>query len=176
MKNHPVRIRIVDDEPERSKGWVKAIKALKIPSMDIVALEKDKSRELMKLVADRQHGIRNSQVIPTSDDSPLQDIDVLVVDYDLQELLTEGQWSTGLQVLALARAFSGVKLIVLVNQFGSNIFDLTLTKSVRSPADLDVGSDQLVNPAFWDRSLAESFALGLGETVCLVQWTAWFNR
>lgn len=157
MPYHPVRICIVDDEPERSRGWATTIKSFEIPKMEVVALEKDESRELMRAVVARQHTIRTTHEVPEGS-SPLQGFDVLVVDYDLQELLEEGQWSTGLQVLALARAFSDVKLIVLVNQFGSNTFDLTLTKSVRSLADLDVGSDQLVNPAFWDQSRASGFA------------------
>lgn len=152
-----IRILIVDDEPERSSGWVTTIKSFGTPNMEVVALEMDKSRDLMGAVVARQHQIRTAHAVPEGN-SPLHDIDVLVVDYDLQELLKEGQWSTGLQVLTLARAFSGVKLIVLVNQFGSNIFDLTLTKSLRSLADLDVGSDQLVNPAFWDRSWGGGFA------------------
>lgn len=157
MTNQIIRIHIVDDEPERSKGWVTTINSFDLPNVEIIALEKKDSRQLMQEVVTRQHDIRNNNEIP-KDASPLQEVDVLVLDYDLQELLEPGQWSTGLQVLALARAFSGAKLIVLVNQFGSNIFDLTMLKFVDSLADLDVGSDQLVNPAFWDRARACGFA------------------
>lgn len=153
MTNNSLQICIVDDEPNRSRGWASTITSFGIPGLNIVALEMDKSRELMNKVVTRQQEIRLN---PEGSGSgrPLNDIDVLVLDYDLQELLEMGQWSTGLQIVALARAFSGARLIVLINQYGTNAFDLTLTKSARSLADLDVGSDQLVNQAFWNRSLS----------------------
>lgn len=159
MPTLPLRILIVDDDPERSRGWAATIDSLGFAGATATALEIDAVRTLMQTVGKRRKRARGQQD-PFVADVPceLDTVDVLIVDYDLQELLENGEWSTGLQVATLARALTRVKLIVLVNQFGTNAFDLTLSKAAQSHADFDVGSDQLLNPAFWDRSRIDGYA------------------
>lgn len=160
MLNHPIRVLIVDDEPDRSAGWATEIKAICPAETEVTALTVVAAKELITAAGSRRKCAREDKTHPgcPSIKCDLDTVDILVVDYDLQELLQEGVWSTGLQVAALARAFTTVKTIVLVNQFGTNNFDLTLTKALHSHADFDVGSDQLLNPAFWDRGLAGRYA------------------
>jgi hypothetical protein len=162
MSTPPLRILIVDDEPSRSKDWATKIESLGLtnPTANISALDIAAARTLIEHAGTRRKNAREINQSPFSGTVPcdLDNVDVLVVDYDLQELLQTGHWSTGLQIAALARAFTKVKLIVLVNQFGTNTFDLTLIKALHSHADLDVGSDQLLNPAFWDRSKSENYS------------------
>ena len=159
MPTPPLRILIVDDEPERSRNWAAKIESFGFPDATVTALDIEAARAVMKAADGRRRRAREKSN-PFAAESPcdLDAVDVLVVDYDLQELLEVGEWSTGLQVATLARALTRVKLIVLVNQFGTNVFDLTLTKAGSSHADLDVGSDQLLNPAFWDRSRVDGYA------------------
>ncbi len=159
MSTAPLRILIVDDEPERSKEWATTLRSLGFADATVAALDIEEARALMN-GADARRRRAREQEDPFAADLPceLDTVDVLVVDYDLQELLNVGVWSTGLQVATLARAFSRVKAIVLVNQFGTNSFDLTLSKNAHSHADLDVGSGQLLNPAFWDRSRVDGYA------------------
>lgn len=159
MSTTPLRVLIVDDEPERSKQWAVRLQSLGFVDATVTALSIDEARTLMK-GADARRRRAREQSDPFTIDLPcdLDTVDVLVVDYDLQELLEVGEWSTGLQVATLARALTRVKAIVLVNQFGTNSFDLTLSKGAPSHADLDVGSGQLLNPAFWDRSRVDGYS------------------
>jgi len=79
------------------------------------------------------------------------DADILVVDYDLLSLTTAGV-ITGENVAYLARCFSRCGLILGLNQFGVNSFDLTLKGHPESFADLNIGSEQLVNTGLWTES------------------------
>ena len=159
MPTPPLRILIVDDEPDRSREWAAKIESFGIPGATVTALDIEAARAVMKKADGRRRRAREN-LDPFAADAPcdLDTVDVLIVDYDLQELLEVGEWSTGLQVATLARALTRVKLIVLVNQFGTNAFDLTLSKAAQSHADFDVGSGQLLNPAFWDRSRIDGYA------------------
>ncbi len=159
MQTPQIRILIVDDEPDRSKGWEKQIQAFGFPGAAVSALDLDASRALIE-AADKRRRIAREDKDPFAAgiECELDGVDILVVDYDLQEMVQAGQWSTGLWVAMLARAFSRVKLVVLVNQFGTNMFDLTLSKGVKSRSDFDVGSAQLLNPALWDRSRVDGYA------------------
>lgn len=154
-----LRILIVDDEPERSRDWAAKIESFGFPGATVTALDIEGARVVMKAADARRRRAREN-LDPIAADAPcdLDTVDVLIVDYDLQELLRVGEWSTGLQVATLARALTRVKLIVLVNQFGTNSFDLTLSKAAQSHADFDVGSGQLLNPAFWDRARIGGYA------------------
>lgn len=158
MPTQQTRILIVDDEPERSKGWETNIQALGFEGVSVTALDLGGSRALIE-AADRRRRSARAGTEPFASDiaCTLDEVDVLIVDYDLQEMVEAGQWSTGLWVAMLARAFTRVKLVVLVNQFGTNMFDLTLSKGLKSRADFDIGSAQLLNPALWDRSRVDGY-------------------
>lgn len=162
-----MRILIVDDEPDRSKGWEEKIQAFGFAGVSVSALDLDASRALIEAADERRRIARKGEdPFAAGIECDLDGVDVLVVDYDLQEMVQAGQWSTGLWVAMLARAFSRVKLVVLVNQFGTNMFDLTLSKGVKSRSDFDVGSAQLLNPALWDRSRIDGYApWGWGDGV-----------
>jgi hypothetical protein len=159
MPTRQTRILIVDDEPDRSKGWAKSIQAFGLPRAAVTALDLDASRALIE-AADKRRRLAREEKDPFASgiECELDHVDLLVVDYDLQEMVETGQWSTGLWVAMLARAFTRVKLIVLVNQFGTNMFDLTLSKAVKSRSDFDVGSAQLLNPALWDWTRVDGYA------------------
>lgn len=158
MTTNLLRVLIVDDEPSRSKGWADGIKELLGSNAEVVALELPQSRVAIEAADSRRREARRGLNPFTSATACiLDDVDILVLDYDLQELVETGTWSTGLWVAMLARAFSRVKLIVLVNQFGPNRFDLTQTRAVESRADVDIGEGQLLNPALWDRSRIEAY-------------------
>lgn len=182
MSQAPLRILIVDDETERSKGWESDIQRCGLAgcSATVQALDRDASRAIIEQ-ADlrRRHSRAGKDPFDGTLACGFDDADVLIVDYDLEELVAAGTTSTGLWVAMLARAFTRVKLVVLVNQFVSNKFDLTLTAAMRSRADIDVGEAQLLNPALWDRSKVDGYApwswmdgvqLAGGRIEATVQW------
>lgn len=160
MKAPNLQVLIVDDDTARSTQWATKIQAFGHAGLKVSALDFAESKKVMETAIQRQV-LARSGVNPfdqAAGECGLDSVDILIIDYDLQELLSKGQWSTGLQVATLARAFTRVKLIVLVNQFSTNNFDLTLSKAVESHSDFDVGSDQILNPSLWDRNQIGGFS------------------
>ena len=80
--------------------------------------------------------------------------DVVVVDYDLREFTSA---ATGSRLAYLLRCFSKCGFIVIVNQYGTNAFDLGLSLGFSSGfsnihfdfADLHIGDTQVGNPGLW---------------------------
>jgi len=78
----------------------------------------------------------------------LDEASILIVDYDLLKS-SSTKFSDGENVSYLVRCFSRCGLIVGLNHYGHNTFDLTLKGHPESWADLNIGSDQLDNPGLW---------------------------
>ena len=83
-----------------------------------------------------------------SADTPLDEASIFIVDYDLLNSKAGGLL-TGEIIAYIARAFSKCKLIVGLNQYGHNSFDLTLRGHPESFADLNLGAVQLSSPDLW---------------------------
>ena len=82
--------------------------------------------------------------------------DILVVDYDLVNLLENSELPvgvpTGERVAYMARCFSECGFIIALNQFnvaGEPLFDLTLCGHPRSFADINIGSKELLYSGLW---------------------------
>ena len=145
-----MRVLIIDDDANRANDWARQLGALEIGlSTDEIRVPgKEDVQAMFAELHQRRTAVHNDSKRSNSE-CVLDNIDVLIVDHDLQEFLRQGQWSTGVEVATMARAFSDVKTIVLVNQYGRDSFDLTLVRSRNSPADFDVGDAQLLYPSLW---------------------------
>lgn len=117
---------------------------------EICSLDTDTFQASMTLLTERQRMFRDTGTWDRSRTTRLDDADVLVVDYDLFDT---DAFLTGETVAYFARCFSSCGLIVGVNQYGHNTFDLTLRGHPESFADLNVGQDQLANPNLWGRAV-----------------------
>jgi hypothetical protein len=73
---------------------------------------------------------------------------ILILDYDLLDPKKE-TYLTGETVAYLARCYSRCGLIIALNQYGVNPFDLTLRGHPESFADLNLGGRQIANPGLW---------------------------
>ena len=73
---------------------------------------------------------------------------IFIIDYDLLKSQAT-KFLTGEIIAYIVRCFSECKLIVGLNQYGHNSFDLTLRGHPESFADLNLGVDQLSNPDLW---------------------------
>ena len=73
---------------------------------------------------------------------------IFIIDYDLLKSQAT-KFLTGEIIAYIVRCFSKCKLIVGLNQYGHNSFDLTLRGHPESFADLNLGVDQLSNPDLW---------------------------
>jgi hypothetical protein len=98
----------------------------------------------MKELKKRQINFRNGKEWK---DNPLEldETSIFIVDYDL----IKTDFFTGELASKYVRCFSKCRLVIALNQFGHNPFDLTLKCHPKSYADLNIGSDQLDNPGLW---------------------------
>lgn len=97
--------------------------------------------------------------------NPLDAVDILFIDYDLLTLYGD-KFEVGENVAYLARCYSRCGLIVGVNQYGENEFDLTLRGHPESFADVNIGSKQIANRGLWN----PRHEGGPGDTFMPWQW------
>lgn len=112
---------------------------------------KSMSNEVFKneigVLEKRRRELRDGKEL--GDESLFDEVSILVIDYDLLKAFDSKLFLTGETVAYLIRCFSKCDLIIGMNQYGLNTFDLTLKGHLESYCDLNIGSDQLDNPGLW---------------------------
>ena len=146
--NNKRRVLLFDDETATRLAWKRRLESLEGFS-DEFTIESTDAGELSAIL----QGLRLRQArARTSDDEDngnlLDTVDLLIVDFDLFAGDNRHE-ATGEEVAYLARCYSTCGFIIGVNQFGENVFDLTLRGHPDSFADLNIGSAQLANPGLW---------------------------
>lgn len=151
-----MNILILDDDQTRAEEWKREIdKTLAGGANIIVHKNEDVSRVISELHQKRLKAREGDyQTV-----AELDAVDLLIVDYDLLGLDKDGTsaWSTGAEVAYAARLMSKVGPIVVVNQYGTNSFDLTMRRTSPSYADLDLGSKHITSPELWKDEGFEGF-------------------
>jgi hypothetical protein len=137
-------ILIFDDE-ETFRGDLRSQLAFLETRYDIKTPGNEEFLEWMEVLAIRQREFRETGTW-SGETILLDGVAVFVVDYDLFETTP---FLTAENVAYLVRCFSRCGLIVSVNQYGHNTFDLTLRGHLESFADLNVGQEHLGNPNLW---------------------------
>lgn len=74
---------------------------------------------------------------------------VIVVDYDLLSYSDTGD-TTGSRLAYLLRCFSTCGLVIVLNEYGRNTFDASLSSPAEDFADIHVGAVQIGNPGLWN--------------------------
>jgi len=141
-------IWVFDDVEPLKKAYTERLQSLKIigrQGYDVVSLRADEFQREMGLLKERQQRIRKGKTWP-DDFLKLDEVAIFIIDYDL--LRSEG-FLTGETVAYLTRCFSRCGLILGLNQYGKNSYDLTLRGHLESYADWNVGSDQFDNQGLW---------------------------
>ena len=162
------KILIVDDDPDIVKKWCEELGEIESIKYEFepVPLKFNDFKEALSLLEKRRRAARKTDYenIPFSEYESciIDQSEILIVDYDLLDFDETGDdhiagVSTGERVAYLARSYSTCGLIVALNQFGDNRFDLTLKGNVDSYADINLGSKQLNNVQLWQISNPEGF-------------------
>jgi hypothetical protein len=144
------RVVVCDDERQNATRWIRQIeRLLDRTGIDLVVegMQGQQLFEGMETLETRRRAARAGSDANSSQ-CAFDHADILIVDYDLFGV-DEKNYVTGENVAYLARCYSTCGLIVAVNQFGDNPFDLSLTGHVESYADLNIGGRQLTNPGLW---------------------------
>lgn len=173
--NDELKIRIFDDDDERSSEWADDLGEM-LEEHDVGVLEhEDLLESILPGLIERRRSPRPAQETATegsgNDDEAnvgeatepdndaefnldVDDIDVLIIDYDLLDLKSHEQSGSvsvlsGEDIAYLVRCYSSCRYIVILNQYGENAFNLKLRRNHRSFADLNIGSEQICNRGLW---------------------------
>ena len=146
------KILIYDDEKEQTERFENKLKQVlkkveQDKDFDIETLCEKAFQCSIKALQNRQVGFRNNKKCSDAG-TKIDDASIFIIDYDLLKSQA-AKFLTGEIIAYIVRGFSGCKLIVGLNQFGHNSFDLTLRGHPESFADLNLGVDQLGNPDLW---------------------------
>lgn len=146
------KILIYDDEKPQTEAFKKnLLRGLKKAKLDedfaVEILDEDKLQDSIEALHARQTGIRDNSEF-SGETTQFDDTSIFIIDYDLLKSKAGG-FVTGENIAYSVRCFSTCKLIVGLNQFGRNSFDLALKGHPESYADLNLGADQLDNPDLW---------------------------
>ena len=156
------KILIYDDEQGRTEGFKRKLdaglgKAGQSQNFDVRLLKNSAFQDSITALERRRIAFRDKKNICREESTKdgAEEIDnasIFIIDYDLLGRQVEESRVgslTGEIVAYLVRCFSRCKLIVGLNQYGSNPFDLTLRGDLDSFADLNLGEEQLDNPYLW---------------------------
>jgi hypothetical protein len=142
-------ILIVDDDIEVENSWKNSLE--KIPavqtSFEVSYITPSDFGTLMSDLEERRRRVRGEDKLEF-DENKLDTTNILIVDYDLLKF-NQTSYVTGEGFAYLARCYSRCGLIIALNQFGTNKFDLTLKGNLDSFADLNIGGEQMANLGLW---------------------------
>lgn len=143
-----MKIRIFDDEERQRNKFVGEIKSAGLPTdeFDINVLAGNDFEEAFAGMRRRQSDFRANGSWKQDGANPLDDVAVLVVDFDLFE--TEKVMNAD-DVVYLARCFTTCGIIVVVNRLAHNPFDLTLKDHPGSFSEVEIGQTQLGSRVLW---------------------------
>ena len=149
------KILIYDDEEKQTERFENTLKqVLKQVGQDqdfaIETLCDNDLQSSIEVLQNRQDGFRNDKKC-SNVDTKFDEASIFIIDYDLLNS-QEVKFLTGEIIAYIVRCFSECKLIVGLNQFGRNSFDLTLRGHLESFADLNLGEVQLSNSDLWRRN------------------------
>src|SRR5215471_10714862 len=148
-------ILICDDEHRSREKWKRELKAVVRHvgasfTVDSISDSKELLDSIAELEVRRHNARRHSNTSTIRNANRFDTADILIVDYDLLKLNEGGSgYLTGEGVAYLCRCYSHCGLIIALNQYGNNYFDLTLKGHPESYADLNIGSAQLMNQGLW---------------------------
>ena len=165
MNKEQETILIYDDDLDRTRDFKSKLKngldtANQSEKFDIIRLKDNDFQNAIKALEGRRIEFRKKNEIDLEGNSndgveKIDNASIFIIDYDLLNRQGEKEEEfftgslTGEIVAYLVRCFSRCKLIIGLNQYGNNPFDLTLRGGMDSFADLNLGEDQLDNPNLW---------------------------
>ena len=141
----PINVLVYDDEADIADSLAEKIRSA-YDDVDVTSGDQNDFQRLMNLVNHRRTAWRKGETV--DDAHPVDDAHVVVVDYDLLGY-SDSTDTTGSRLAYLLRCFSRCGFIIILNEFGSNVFDLSLGSPSQDFADLHVGDMQIGNPGLW---------------------------
>ena len=152
-----MKMIICDDREGQANRWERGIReafeqlGLDSPDVKPIPTDDDAFSNLVGTLNERRLAARPGGPSIEHKHLTIDDADVLIIDFDLIHFGDHGD-TTGTRLAYLARCYSSPTLIIVLNEFGTNRFDLRLTGNADSFADLDMGGDQIGNVGLWSHT------------------------
>ena len=151
-----MQVLVYDDYPEIAESLANKVQVVcDNANLDanVVAVKRETFLDLMGVMNRRRAawrcgGNEDASISPTDVD----EADIVIVDYDLLRYSEAGD-TTGSRLAYLLRCFTKCGLIIVLNEYGNNVFDVTLRSSSLDFADLHLGAQQIDNPELWTGSI-----------------------
>ena len=148
-----IKVLVYDDSTEIAERLADKIRDV-CDSADVTAVKRETFQELIELVNSRRAKWRTDECdIGLIESTDVDVADVIVVDYDLLRYSKAGD-TTGSRLAYLLRCFTRCGLIIVLNEYGTNTFDMSLSSPFLGFADLHLGAFQIDNPGLWSGSFA----------------------
>lgn len=143
-------VLLCDDEPHVGIEWAETVGTV-VPQDHYTILpppgRNDLHSAIKELFAREAAGLDGDGREP--EPCVLDGADILILDYDLLHVDKDNARHTGEALARLARMFSDVAVIVIVNQFRGAQFDLSLRGHLSSHADLNLDVSLLGSSGLW---------------------------
>ncbi|MDP2946785.1 MAG: hypothetical protein Q8N88_01605 [Nanoarchaeota archaeon] len=142
------KLLLYDDEKAAVTRYIKKLRNIDYVNQecDIVTIKREKFKDEIKILEKRR--LETRKKISWSEESVFDDIDIMIIDYDLINPEETDLYLTGELVAYLARCFSKCGLIIGLNQFQLD-FDLSMKGHPESYCDLNINSNVLDNNGLW---------------------------
>ena len=142
------QVLVYDDDCTLARRWARSVRDAHAGACVAHAGESD-FHDLIRLLTERRAQWRQFKNLSGMVEShPVDNADVVVVDYDLLRYSRSSD-TTGNRLAYLLRCFSSCGFIIVLNEYGTNSFDLRLSSSTNEFADLHVGDAQIGNLGLW---------------------------
>ena len=150
-------VLVCDDDHGLAEQWVEAIRNVAgeqytvrdAPDIDAV---RTSVRELLRRRSELRKRERAEKQFCIFDN-----VDILVIDYDLLHVDENNAQYTGEGLGRLARMFTDCSVVVILNQYPQAQFDLRLRGNLESHADLNVDAELVGTPGLWQDAPWEGF-------------------
>ena len=150
-------VLVCDDDPELATEWVDKIQNVAGEDYQVSPAPSNNTVcEAVKEMLQRRVAARDKKKRRPSD-CIFDNVDILIVDYDLLHIDENNVRLTGEGIARLARSFSNCAVVVIFNQFPEAQFDLSLRGHLSSHADLNIEVELLNNTGLWHNSPWDGF-------------------
>ena len=143
-----MQVLVYDDNPNIAESLANKIQDT-CDNTSVTAVQQTTFQDLMGVINHRRAALRpGGQKQNSMEPTDIDEADVVVVDYDLLAYSEAGD-TTGSRFAYLLRCFTKCGLIIVLNEYGTNTFDLRLRNPSQDFADLHLGAEQIGNPGLW---------------------------
>lgn len=143
-------LKVFDDDGPAAKDYIDKLLGVKTvkKQFTVEPLDEEEFKNSVTELRKRQRNLRVGKPL-NEEECSLDKTAVFVIDYDLLTKPVVESISSGEDAAYLVRYFSKCGIIIGLNQFGTNPFDLTLRGHLGSHVDLNIGAKQIGQEGLW---------------------------